>query len=69
MNRVLICAGGKGARMKAENNIPKQFLKINDKYIIIHTLEKFERCQDGYNNIKIYDSKFLSGKMTIIANK
>lgn len=44
MNRVLIFAGGKGTRMKSENNIPKQFLKINDKYIIIHTLEKFERC-------------------------
>lgn len=46
MNRVLIFAGGKGTRMKSENNIPKQFLKINDKYIIIHTLEKFERCPD-----------------------
>lgn len=46
MNRVLIFAGGKGTRMKAENNIPKQFLKIKGKYIIIHTLEKFERCPD-----------------------
>ena len=46
MNRVLIFAGGKGTRMKSENNIPKQFLKINDKYIIIHTLEKFEKCSD-----------------------
>lgn len=46
MNRVLIFAGGKGTRMKSENNIPKQFLKIKDKYIIIHTLEKFERCKD-----------------------
>ena len=46
MNRVLIFAGGKGTRMKSENNVPKQFMKINDKYIIIHTLEKFERCPD-----------------------
>lgn len=46
MNRVLIFAGGKGTRMKTENNIPKQFLKIRDKYIIIHTLEKFERCKE-----------------------
>lgn len=46
MNRVLIFAGGKGTRMKSDNNIPKQFLKIKDKYIIIHTLEKFQRCDD-----------------------
>ena len=46
MNRVLIFAGGKGTRMKSESNIPKQFLKIENKYIIIHTLEKFERCPD-----------------------
>lgn len=45
MNRVLIFAGGKGVRMKLENSTPKQFLKIKDKYIIIHTLEKFERCE------------------------
>lgn len=46
MNRVLIFAGGKGVRMKTEDNIPKQFLKIKNKYILIHTLEKFERCED-----------------------
>ena len=46
MNRVLIFAGGKGTRMKNDDNVPKQFLKIDDKYIIIHTLEKFERCSD-----------------------
>lgn len=46
MNRVLIFAGGKGTRMKLDDNTPKQFLKIKDKYIIIHTLEKFERCND-----------------------
>lgn len=46
MNRALIFAGGKGVRMKTEDNTPKQFLKIKDKYIIIHTLEKFEKCKD-----------------------
>lgn len=45
MNRVLIFAGGKGVRMQTDNNIPKQFLKIADKYIIIHTIEKFEKCE------------------------
>lgn len=44
MNRVLIFAGGKGIRMQNDHNIPKQFLKIANKYIIIYTIEKFEKC-------------------------
>ena len=39
-NIAIIFAGGKGDRMGA--NIPKQFLKIYGKEIIIHTLEKFQ---------------------------
>ncbi|WP_288479615.1 2-C-methyl-D-erythritol 4-phosphate cytidylyltransferase [uncultured Clostridium sp.] len=35
-----ILAGGKGTRM-GNTEMPKQFLKINDKPIIIHTLEVF----------------------------
>ena len=35
-----ILAGGKGTRM-GNVNMPKQFLPLNDKPIIIHTLEKF----------------------------
>lgn len=36
----LITAGGTGTRMSS--SIPKQFIKVNNKPIIIHTLEKFE---------------------------
>lgn len=39
-NIAVIFAGGSGKRMKA--NIPKQFLKVYGKEIIIHTLEKFQ---------------------------
>ncbi len=40
MNKiVLIVAGGKGERMQA--NIPKQFIEINGKPILMHTLEAF----------------------------
>lgn len=46
MNRALIFAGGKGVRMKMNGDTPKQFLKIQGKSIIIHTLEKFEKCED-----------------------
>lgn len=35
-----ILAGGKGTRM-GNTKMPKQFLPLNDKPIIIHTLEKF----------------------------
>lgn len=37
----LIFAGGSGQRMGA--NIPKQFLKVHGKEIIVHTLELFEK--------------------------
>jgi len=42
MNIALIFAGGTGIRMNS-NAKPKQFLELNGKAIIIHTLEHFER--------------------------
>ena len=39
MNGVVIVAAGSGSRMKM--NINKQFIKLNDKEIIAHTIEKF----------------------------
>lgn len=59
MNIGLIIAGGVGARMN--NAIPKQFMTVFDKPIIIYTLEAFEKhpsidviavvCLDGWDNI------------------
>ena len=40
MNIAIIFAGGIGSRMGAE--IPKQFLQINGKPILVHTLELFQ---------------------------
>ncbi|MCR4594585.1 MAG: 2-C-methyl-D-erythritol 4-phosphate cytidylyltransferase [Clostridiales bacterium] len=40
MNIAIIFAGGSGARMGA--GIPKQFIEVNGKPIIIHTLDIFE---------------------------
>lgn len=40
MNVALILAGGSGSR--TEQSVPKQFLPINDKPIIIYTLEAFQ---------------------------
>lgn len=42
MNYALIFAGGVGQRMKS-GGIPKQFLEIDGKPILIYTLEHFER--------------------------
>ncbi|MCI8661354.1 MAG: 2-C-methyl-D-erythritol 4-phosphate cytidylyltransferase [Lachnospiraceae bacterium] len=39
MNYVLIFAGGVGSRMGSKT--PKQFLQVDDRPIIIHTIEKF----------------------------
>ena len=43
-NIALIIAGGVGARMNQD--IPKQFLNVYDKPIIIYTLEAFQRHHD-----------------------
>lgn len=39
MNIAIIFASGKGTRMGIE--IPKQFLEINGKPILVHTVELF----------------------------
>ncbi len=39
-NAVIIVAGGKGTRLKS--NIPKQFLEIGGKPVLMHTIEKFK---------------------------
>lgn len=59
MNVAMILAGGCGKR--TEQDIPKQFLNVFDKPIIIHTLEVFEShpdidsiivaCLDGWQDI------------------
>lgn len=59
MNIAIILAGGIGSRMK--QNIPKQFIHICDKPILIYTLENFQNhplideievvCIDGWHDI------------------
>ena len=43
MNIAIITAGGVGARMHSKDK-PKQFLKIDGKPILIHTVLHFEKC-------------------------
>lgn len=42
-NIAVIFAGGVGKRLKHKTTTPKQFLKINNKTIIVHTLEIFQQ--------------------------
>lgn len=72
MNIGLIIAGGVGSRMGLE--IPKQFVEINGKPVIIYTLEAFEQnseidaievvCIEGWVDVlKAYCDKFNITKL------
>jgi 2-C-methyl-D-erythritol 4-phosphate cytidylyltransferase len=43
MNTAIVLAAGKGARMKAGMN--KQFIQLNGKPLLAHTLEVFQNCK------------------------
>lgn len=45
MNIAVIFAGGTGQRMNSVA-IPKQFLVVHGKPILVHTLEKFQNCSE-----------------------
>lgn len=44
MTVAIIIAGGSGQRMREE--IPKQFIEVDGRPVIIYTLETFERCPE-----------------------
>ncbi len=44
----LIVAGGSGTRMQTD--IPKQFLLLAEKPILMHTLQQFEKYATGNNS-------------------
>jgi 2-C-methyl-D-erythritol 4-phosphate cytidylyltransferase len=45
MRSAVILAGGKGLRMQTD--IPKQFLELNGKPVLMRTLEQFSNAFDG----------------------
>ncbi len=51
MNYCIIVAGGKGLRMGTE--LPKQFLPIGGRPVLMHTLEAFERAISGMHLILV----------------
>lgn len=77
MNIALIIAGGIGTRMNQD--IPKQFLNVYDKPVIIYTLEAFQRhpnidaievvCLEGWHDIlRAYAKQFGITKIENIVN-
>lgn len=77
MNIAIIKAGGVGSRMGAR--IPKQFVCVDGKPVIIYTLEAFEQhpgidaivvvCLEGWHDIlRTYAQKFKITKLTRIVN-
>ena len=74
-NIALITAGGSGNRL--HQDIPKQFLTINDRPVIIYTLEAFEKhpeidaiavvCLSGWEQVlQAYAKQFNIGKLQYI---
>ncbi len=77
MNIALIIAGGVGSRM--HQDIPKQFLHVYDKPVIIYTLEAFQNhpnidaievvCLEGWHDILLaYAKQFNITKLEGIVN-
>lgn len=77
MNVAIIIAGGSGHRMNQD--IPKQFINVYDKPILIYTLESFQRhpdideievvCIDGWHDIlRAYAKQFNITKLKSIVS-
>lgn len=56
-NHLIIVAGGTGSRMGGE--LPKQFLEINHKPILIHTLERFHAFDPRLNIIVVLHPNYV----------
>ena len=76
-NIALIIAGGVGARM--HQDIPKQFMNVNDRPVIIYTLQAFQNhpnidgievvCLDGWHDIlRAYCQQFEITKLENIVS-
>ena len=77
MNIAVIIAGGSGSRMGQD--IPKQFINIYDKPVLIYTLESFQRhpqidaielvCIDGWHDVvRAYAKQFGIDKLKWIVS-
>lgn len=72
MNVALILAGGTDSRFKMD--IPKQFVNVNNRPVIVYTLEIFQKhseideiivsCLDGWQEVvRVYGKQFNITKL------
>ena len=77
MNIAIIIAGGSGKRM--QQDIPKQFLNVDDKPVIVYTMEVFQNhpkidgiivvCVKGWKEVvKAYAKQFNITKLVDIVD-
>jgi 2-C-methyl-D-erythritol 4-phosphate cytidylyltransferase len=59
MNIAIILAGGTGKRMNNKFTVPKQFIKIKDREIIIHTIQKFEDCYNIHKILVVMNTDWI----------
>ncbi len=62
---VIIVAGGTGTRM--QSNIPKQFIEIKGKPILIHTIEKFIEFDEYINIVVVVHKDYLTDTNFMLA--
>lgn len=65
MNYAIILAAGVGQRMRSAG-LPKQFLKLMGKPIIIYTLEKFEQCKEIDKVIVVCHGSYIDYMQNIV---
>ncbi len=66
MHYGLILAGGVGQRMRT-SGLPKQFLEVFGKPIIIYTIEKFEKCRDIDRILVVCNAAWLDHMKEIVS--
>ena len=67
MNYAMILAAGVGQRMR-NGGLPKQFLRLMGKPIIVYTLEKFEQCEDIDEIIIVSHASYVDLMKNIIVS-
>ena len=66
MNFGLILAGGTGQRMRT-SGLPKQFLQVYGKPIIIYTIEKFVSCDEIDSIVVVCNPLYLDYMSELIS--
>ena len=66
MNYAIVFAGGVGSRMKSPD-LPKQFIEVNGKPIIVYTLEHFQKHEDIKGIIVVCLEQWIPHMVKLVA--